>query len=101
MKTESREEVAAMTAGTVMQLLTQPAIQELVKVTTQAILDELARASALNGTILTWEMRQAQVLEIATDVFRTVCEKVDEHQGDVVAAIQACSPLAIVNGGPH
>lgn len=101
MKTESREEVAAMTAGTVMQLLTQPAMQELVKIATQTTVDDMARQSALSGSILVWEMRQAQVLEIATDVFRSICEAVAEHDGDVVAAVKSLQHLALLTGGSH
>lgn len=97
MKTETREEVQGMTAATVMQHITSPAMQQLVHKIVADTLDELARASALSGNgILSWEMSQAQVGEIALDCLQKVGETLDLHNGKVGEALHA--KTQVING---
>lgn len=99
MKTENKAEAHGMTVATVAQMLTSPVMHQLVDIVVRKQLDDMARQSALSGSILVWEFNQAQVAEIAKACVCDVADELGANGGDVQATIAAIhNRLGLING---
>jgi len=74
-------------------------MHQLVDIVVRKQLDDVARHSALSGSIMVWELNQAQVAEIAKECMCDIADELSAQGGGVQETIAAIhNRLGLVNG---